>query len=253
MISQIIEGVVQGVTEFLPISSSGHIVFLEKITEFSSDNLAQIQVALHLGTLLAILIFYYKDLKEILMNIKCNWKFIFYIFLGTLPLVAVYFFCYDYFKNMHNNINHSFDIMSYCIIITGFLLLSTRFIEPRDAKLNYKLILIIGCMQCLAILPGISRSGVTICSALLLGLPSKQATKISFFLAIPAILGVSVLEIKGFFSSGSAIDFPFTGFFTSLIVGYVSLRLLISISSSGKIWYFSIYCFIMGAISFLFF
>ena len=251
--SQVIEGIIQGITEFLPISSSGHIVFLEKFANFSSDNLAQIQVALHLGTLFSIIIYYFESIKEILLNVKKNRHFISFIALGTLPLIFMYLFFYDYFKDMHNNIEHAFQIASYCIFITGVILLSTKFINESNNSLTYKIVFIIGCMQCLAILPGISRSGITICSALVLGVSNKEAVRFSFFLAIPAILGASILEVSNLIKIDSVSEFPLIGFLTSLIVGYISLRLLIFISNNGKIWYFSIYCFIIGLVSIFFF
>jgi len=244
---QIIEGIVQGVTEFLPISSSGHVVFLERIRGFSSTDLAQLQVALHMGTLLSIIIYYFNDLKDLIVSFEKNRKTIISILIGTAPLVFMYLFFYDFFKNILDNSYLSFTIASRCILVTAFILLMTKFFKGGSKSLTYSIVLVIGCMQCLAIFPGISRSGITICSALILGVSSKEAAKFSFFLAIPAILGASVLEIGEIVKEGSS--FPYLAFVTSFIVGYVSLRLLIFITYSDKIWSFSAYCFIVGLIS----
>ena len=244
---QIIEGIVQGVTEFLPISSSGHVVFLERIRGFSSTDLAQLQVALHMGTLLSIIIYYFNDLKDLIVSFEKNRKTIISILIGTAPLVFMYLFFYDFFKNILDNSYLSFTIASRCILVTAFILLMTKFFKGSSKSLTYSIVLVIGCMQCLAIFPGISRSGITICSALILGVSSKEAAKFSFFLAIPAILGASVLEIGEIVKEGSS--FPYLAFVTSFIVGYVSLRLLIFITYSDKIWSFSAYCFIVGLIS----
>ena len=244
MLGQIIEGLIQGVTEFLPISSSGHIVFLKKITDFSSENLVLQQIALHLGTLVSVFIYYYKDIKELLLNLKQRYTA--YIFIGTIPLVVSALFLFDYVDKINNNINLAFPVANYCILITGFILLSTKFISVDRRPLNWKIAIIIGCMQCFAVLPGISRSGMTISVALLLGLTSKEATKFSFFLAIPAILGSCVVKSKELFSSQSISDFPILGFLTSLVVGYVAIRLLIFVAAEGRLWYFSIYCFTIG-------
>jgi len=251
MINQIIEGVIQGVTEFLPISSSGHIVFLKKITGFSSDNLVLQQIALHLGTLISVLIYYYQDIKDLVL--KLNQKYTAYIFIGTLPLIFSGLFLFDFFDNINNNIEIAFPIASSCILITGFILLSTKFINNRNIDLNWKIVFIIGCMQCLAILPGISRSGITISTALLLGVNSKEAAKFSFFLAIPAILGSCIIKVKDVIGSESTYDFPVLGFITSLVVGYIAIRLLIFITVEGKLWYFSVYCFIVGLLTLLLF
>ena len=245
---QIIEGIVQGLTEFLPISSSGHIVFLEKIRGYSSVNLAQLQVALHMGTLLSILVYYFEDIKSLIIDFSKNKEIIFYIILGTIPLLVMYFFFYDFFKNILDNSFLSFSVASRCMLITAFILLMTKFFELDSNKnLTYSIVLIIGFMQCLAIFPGISRSGITICSALFLGISSREAAKFSFFLAIPAILGASIIEIGEVLKDGSS--FPYIAFITSFIVGYISLRLLIFITYTGKIWVFSIYCFAIGLIS----
>ena len=251
--NQIIEGIIQGITEFLPVSSSGHIVLLEKISKFSSDNLAQLQIALHLGTLFSIIIYYFKDIKDIFLNIKENTQFICFVVVGTIPLIISYLFFYDFFKNIHNNLHLGFQVASYSFLITGFILLMTKYIKPNTKDLTYSIVIIIGIMQCIAILPGISRSGATISVALLLGINSKNASKFSFFLAIPAILGASILEFKDILQSQEVITFPLVGFFTSLVIGYICLRLLIFVTRDGKLWYFSIYCFIIGILSILIF
>ena len=251
--NEIIQGIVQGLTEFLPISSSGHIVFLEKISGFKSDNLAQLQIALHLGTLLSILIYYFKDIKELVFNQDASHKkYMSFIFVGTLPLIIMSLFWYENISNLLNNSSIAFEVASYCILITGFILLLTKLNKSKNnIELTYFIVLIIGTMQCLAVLPGISRSGITICSAILLGISNKNAAKFSFLLAIPAILGSGILEVKDMVSTGGWSTFPYWGFIASFVVGYISLRVLIFITYSGRIWYFSIYCFIIGLLSIL--
>jgi len=247
MINQIIEGIIQGITEFLPISSSGHIVFLKKIAGFSSDNLALQQIALHLGTLMSVIIYYYEDIKKIIWDF--DKKYMLYIFIGTLPLILSGLLLFDFFNKINDDMDLAFPIASYCILITGFVLLSTKFISNKDNPLTWKIVLIIGCMQCLAVLPGISRAGITISTGLLLGINSKEAAKFSFFLAIPAILGSCIIKSKELFTSESLYDFPTLGFITSLVVGYIAIRLLIFITVEGRLWYFSLYCFIIGLLT----
>ena len=251
IVSQIVEGFIQGVTEFLPISSSGHIVFLKKITGFSSDNLALQQIALHLGTLISILIYYHQDIKELFL--KLNQRYTLYILIGTLPLVFSGLFLFDLFDDINNNIELAFPVASYCILITGFILFMTKFFNNQNRSLNWKIVLIIGFMQCLAVLPGISRSGITIASALLLGIKSKEAAKFSFFLSIPAIIGACIIKSKDLFISQSVVEFPFLGFLTSLFIGYIAIRLLIFITVEGRLWYFSMYCFLIGFLAIFFF
>mgnify|MGYP001216551178 FL=1 len=244
ILGQILEGIIQGITEFLPISSSGHIVFLKKISGLSSEDLALQQIALHLGTLISVFIYYYSDIKSLIL--KLNQKYTGYIFIATIPLVISALFLFDYFDKINNNINLAFPVANYCIIITGFILLSTRLLKTEDKCLNWHIALIVGCMQCFAVLPGISRSGMTISVALLLGLKSKEATKFSFFLSIPAILGSCIVKSRDLFIEQSLSSFPIIGFFTSLIVGYLAIRLLIFVTAEGRLWYFSIYCFAIG-------
>ena len=247
MINQIIEGVIQGITEFLPISSSGHIVFLKKITGFSSDNLALQQIALHLGTLMSVIIYYYEDIKKIILDF--DKKYMVYVFIGTFPLILSGLLLFDFFNKINDDMSLAFSVASHCILITGFVLLSTKFIKEKNNPLTWKIVLIIGCMQCLAVLPGISRAGITISTGLLLGVNSKEAAKFSFFLAIPAILGSCIVKSKELFVGESLYDFPIIGLITSLVVGYIAIRLLIFITVEGRLWYFSLYCFIMGLLT----
>ena len=111
---------------------------------------------------------------------KQNFQFISFIVVGTIPLIISYLFFYDFLKNIHSNLELGFQIASYSFIVTGCVLLMTKYIKSDAKDLTYGIVLIIGVMQCIAILPGISRSGITISIALLLGISSKNATKFSF-------------------------------------------------------------------------
>jgi undecaprenyl-diphosphatase len=248
--NEILLGLVQGITEFLPISSSGHVVFLEKLANFQSSSMSQLQISLHLGTLLSILLFFFKDYKKTLSNFNSNlFREILQISVGTIPIIILAFFLFEKIDKLLDDSEQAFLIASYAITFTGFFLFLTKFfVNDSNKKITIKKALIIGLAQCIAVIPGISRSGITISTALYLGVGAKDAFKFSFQLAIPAILGSSIIKLINILSLGTELNFPIVGFFTSFIVGYFSLWILILITKNQKLWYFSIYCFFLGII-----
>ncbi len=253
--NEILQGFIQGVTEFLPISSSGHVVFLEKLAGLKSSNMSQLQLSLHLGTLLSILLFFYKDYTKTILNLRSKGLREFYqIFVGTLPIIFLAFFSFDTIDSILDNSELAFSISVYAIIVTGIILFLTRFFsKDLNKKITIKKAFIIGLSQCVAVIPGISRSGITISTALYLGISPRDAFKFSFQLAIPAILGSSLLKLVDILITGSEFNFPLIGFITSFIVGYISLSILIFITKNKKLWYFSFYCFFVGITLIIFF
>jgi len=248
--NEILQGFIQGVTEFLPISSSGHVIFLEKIAGFKSSNMSDLQISLHLGTLLSIILFFYKDYKKTILNLNSKGaREILLIFVGTIPIIFLALFYFDSIDIILDNSDLAFSIASFAIIATGVILFFTRFIKKDSNKrITIKKAFLIGLAQCVAVIPGVSRSGITISTALYLGISPKNAFKFSFQLAIPAILGSSLLKIVNILISGGEFNFPFIGFISSFIIGYISLSILIFVTKNEKLWYFSFYCFFVGII-----
>ncbi|MAJ44871.1 MAG: undecaprenyl-diphosphatase [Candidatus Marinimicrobia bacterium] len=247
-IDLIILGVIQGLTEFLPVSSSGHLVFIQHFLKIESPG-TSLEVILHLGTLCSIIFFYNKELSSLLSQIISfeieALKYIFYILFGIIPAAIAGVFFKDFFTSFFNNLYFT----SYFLIFTGFILFCSKFMEHKMNSLSLKNTFMVGLIQAFSIFPGISRSGMTISVAMFLGLEKKEAFKLSFFLAIPIIIGATILEIPHLMSMDNSSIFPLIiGFFVSACSGYIALKSLYKIVIKNKFWIFSLYCFIIGII-----
>lgn len=246
-IDAILLGFIQGITEFLPISSSGHLVIGSHFLGIINDNIL-FEVFVHLGTLGAILYFYRVDIFEMLSGVrnkeKKSLKYVLLIIIATIPAVVIGLLFNDLIKNMYN-----IYWVSIFLSITGVILMISKFSKSTSMKLTYSHALIIGLFQAVAILPGISRSGMTIGIALLLGVSKKNASKFSFFIAIPIIIGATLLElikVENIFSIGLvnlAIGFVVAG-----ISGYLSINWLIKLIDKSHFWKFSFYLWIVSFI-----
>ncbi len=257
----IILGIVQGLTEFLPVSSSGHLVIFQNLFGISSKSVA-FEIVVHIGTLLSILVVFYSDLinmiksfftgifkGNIVESYKSDYHFRFsiLIIIGTIPAIIVGLF----FKDFLESIFHNISIVGFTLIFTGLILFLTRFIKVKQGNPNMFQAIIIGITQAFAILPGISRSGMTISTSLFLGISRDEAARFSFLLSIPAILGAAVLELNDFVLDGlSFYNFGvlFAGMFFSFIVGYVAIKFLLKVIQTGKFSWFAPYCVCLGII-----
>lgn len=251
--------VFQGVAEFLPISSSGHLQVLQFLLGFDPESNIFLSVILHAGTLLAIVLFYFLTLWEIL--VKRQFKLILAIIIGTIPagLAGVGI----KLSGLDDIIFTSLLVPAIGFLFTAFLLLYAlkgRTEEEENSALPLAEIpltkaLLIGIAQAVAITPGISRSGSTIAAGLKVNLKKADCARFSFLLAIPAIGGAMVLELKDLFSapgditSGDIMVWLF-GFIIAAVVGYFSLKLLLGMLQKGKLQYFAWY--LLGASIFTF-
>ncbi len=252
-------GVVQGITEWLPVSSSGHLVLFQS---FLADPPLLFDVMLHLGTLLVILIFLKSDIVRIISGAWCearekglSWKSlkneenlrtIFLVLVGTVPTGIIGLILNKYFVDA---IFSSLWTVSICLMITGtFLLFAKEKGEKKTHQLTVGEVLLIGTFQGLAILPGISRSGITITAGLLFYMKSREAGTFSFLLFIPAVLGAVVLrfgDVTAFSTQGLLLP-ALAGTATSVVVGYASLWLLYRILDRDRLRLFAPYCLLVG-------
>ena len=243
-------GIVQGLTEFLPISSSGHLVIFQKLFNLEPPILFDILV--HVGTLGAIIIFFKKHLIKITKGLvkkdKKDWQLVLMIILGTIPAIIAGLFLKNYLEQVFDSLL----LVGLSLLVTGGLLISTKKIKKSNQKLNrlnYKNVLIIGCLQALSILPGISRSGSTIVGGLWQKIDRKNAFQFSFFLAIPTILGALILQIPELMNSQS--DYLIHGILGMLVaglVGFLALIVLKKVLLGKKLWLFGIYCLSIGMV-----
>ncbi len=258
----IILGLVQGLTEFLPISSSGHLVFAERLLNIKRGDVV-FEVMVHMGTLIAVLIFFRKRILEIIVSIfaigKKNKTFLeneglrmaWYLVLGTIPAVIFGFLFKDFLENSFSSIRWT----SIEFLVTGAILIATVWAIDRGRNMNSKNSVIIGIAQAFAIIPAISRSGSTIAAGMFMGVSKEKAAEYSFLLSIPAIGGAAILELPNFMKLAPSSTVMMTyliGTLISAIVGYLSIAFLISVIRKGRFFYFGLYCIALGLVGLIF-
>ena len=250
----LILGIIQGLTEFLPISSSGHLVIFEKILGFEGDNLT-FAIAVHAATVLSIItVFGYEILKLIRGMFKFQWndetQYIAKLLLSMIPVAIIGVFCKDYVEAIFDGRLFLVGIM---LLLTATFLIFSHYVRPRDKKaVSFKDALIIGIAQAIAIFPGLSRSGTTIATGLLLGNKKVNVTQFSFLMLIIPVLGQAILDLmKGGFSvaqSGISTSSLIIGFLAAYIFGTIACKWMLSIVRKGKLIYFAYYCIVIALI-----
>jgi len=245
MLKYIILGIIQGVTEFFPVSSSGHLVIMQRVLGVTEHTVA-ISVVLHLGTCLALVIFFFKDILNLLRNIRL----ISYILIVTIVTGIIGVSGKGFFEKLFDSPR----LVALALIVTGIILILTKkFMDAKRSALNAKDAFTLGLTQGIAIIPGISRSGITISTLLFRGLDRETSFKFSFLASIPAVFGAAILEAKDIgFACNIGIDNLVAGFIASLLTGILSLGLLKIILKKAKLHYFGYYCIIISIITLLF-
>ena len=259
IINAIILGVIQGLTEFLPVSSSGHLEIAKKILgqEIVAEKSLLMTVVLHFATALATLFVFKNEVISITKGILLfdfkndEFKFSLKIILSMIPAV---FIGLIFNKEIEQLFSYGIFYIGIMLIITGILLLLADKSKPSNKNINYKDAILIGISQAIAIIPGISRSGATISTSVLLGIDKETSARFSFLMVVPLIFGKMFQDLF----SGNIIydDTIFTsllaGFSTSLITGFFACKLMITIVKKSKLKYFSIYCFLIGLLTLIF-
>ena len=252
----IILGVVQGITEFFPISSSGHLLIGRNIFKLDDFGLI-IEVSLHIGTLIAILIFWKNDLvNEFKSFLDGNIRLSLNIVIGSIPAAFVGFLYRDEIKEIFFDI-YAIEYLIPIYFIMALLIYISRFYHNnKRTNINFFESFIIGIAQSIAIIPGFPRSGLTILTALILGIDFKYSMKFSFFLSVPILIFAGLqLFIKDYsliFSNNDLFPFLLLGVITSSITGYFILSILENIISKNKFWYFSFYCLLISILLLIF-
>jgi len=265
ILDAIVLGIVQGLTEFIPVSSSAHLVFMHAITGVE-PSLAY-STLLHIGTLVAAVAYFWSDLINMFRSFFSSLidiprgqfhkglqkdqfkKLAWFVIIGTIPAGIAGILFKDFFEGLFNNIV----AVGFFLIITGFLLLGSeivsRSVSSRTGlkEMNIKNSTIVGIAQACAIAPGISRSGATISTGLFLGLERELATRYSFLLSIPAILGAALIQIKDI---TSVIDVStvgaISGFIASIISSYLAIKFMLKLIKEKDLLPFAYYCWIVG-------
>lgn len=255
-------GIVQGATEYLPVSSSGHLVIAQHLFGLEEPALF-FDIVVHLGTLVAVVWYYRKDIAELVRETLAGlrhvasghtWKdalkefpglrFALLIAVGTVPTAVIGITFEDSFERLFGSVR----LVGLMLILTGIVLLLTRLTRNggRDAAgMTWVDALIIGVVQGLAITPGISRSGITIATALMLGIERETAARFSFLLSIPSILGALMLRF-GEVNDGVGTTALVVGCSAAALTGYFCLALLVRVVKEGRLSWFAPYCFGLG-------
>lgn len=245
----VILGVLQGLTEFLPVSSSGHLVLGQYILGIKSPG-NTLEILFHFGTLGSVVFVFFDEIKNIIVTIdkKPTQKLLVFISIATLPAMFVGLL----FRHEINLLFDSLDSVGYALCLTGLILIISIFSNNKKINFSYHSSLVIGLVQAFAIIPGISRSGFTIVVSLFLGISPKKSAKFSFLLSIPIIFGAGLL---GFFDLQNENFFTFstiiTAILSSFFVGILALKGLLKLLEQGKFYFFGIYCIFIGIISIL--
>ncbi len=271
-IEAILLGIIQGLTEFLPVSSSGHLVMFQQLFGLKEAELF-FDVCVHLGTLFAVMVVFRQEIMNIILALMRlfassgskktvsqiiesdpDLKLAMLIIIGSIPTAVLGLL----FRGIADRLFASAFIAGIMLIVTGLLLWITRWAATRlkqagADRLTPKNALIIGVVQGLAIIPGISRSGSTISIGLLLGIDRETAARYSFLLSIPAIVGAGALSLKDALShTDPVIRLSLLGAAAAALVGYVALKVLLSMVKKGHLYVFAPYCWAVGIIAILF-
>ena len=261
IIQAIILGIIQGLTEFLPVSSSAHLVFITDILGLQQN--VAFDTLLHLGTLVAVVGYFWRDIVEIITSFissimdifrgkfkeglkekpfkKLSWLLV----VGTIPAGLMGILLQKQFEALFNSVIY----VGFFLIITGLLLWGAERVKPgeKDVEdISFKNALVIGIAQGIAIAPGISRSGATISAGLFSGLNRELAARFSFLLSIPAILGAALVQAKDITSFDASTAVLIAGFLSALIFGYLAIKLLLKIIKERTLMIFAYYCWIVG-------
>lgn len=238
-------GLVQGLTEFLPVSSSGHLVLLANI--FNVEESLFISILLHVATLLSICVVFCKDIFALLRHPFS--KNTLMLVVATIPTCLIALVLMPFIKSSFGG-----SFLPVAFLITATILVITELFAKNTKEFSYKTAIIMGIAQGFAVFPGISRSGSTICAGILSGGDKKECAKFSFLMSIPIILLSLIMEIYEGISGGLNISYPISAIIISFIVAFLSgifaIKFMMKLTEKGKLWWFSCYLLLLSLVTF---
>lgn len=243
----VILGVLQGLTEFLPVSSSGHLVLAEHLLGAKQVGVS-FELIVHLGTLLSVFVYFRQRILELIRapfdrSALADRKIVGYLVLATIPAGLAGYFFDEWFEQAFSEPSYT----SVALLITGAILFVSRYFKNAVGELSVNSSLAMGLGQALAIFPGISRSGSTIVAGMMAGATPLKVAEFSFLMAIPVIAGASLLKIKSLLALDPALYGPYlVSAFCSFAVGLVAVYAVLSIIKRGRFEYFAFYCVALG-------
>ena len=256
IIEAIILGIIQGLTEFLPVSSSGHIELGTVLLGVQSKDNLIFSVVVHSATALSTIVVFRKDIADLFRGLfQFQWnesmQYIAKLLLSMIPVGLIAVFNKDQIEAFFGG---DVLLVGFMLLLTATLLAMTYYARKEGGNVTYFKAIIIGMAQAIAILPGVSRSGATIATSLLIGVEKEKAARFSFLMVLLPIIGASLLEVMDFLEapelagriSGTALGL---GFVAAFVSGLLACQWMLSIVKKGKLIYFAIYCFIVGVIA----
>ena len=251
-------GIIQGATEFLPVSSSGHLVLGSKIMNFQGQGVV-FDVFVHLGTLFAVVLVFRNELMAMIKSpfqmaagtrdqeVRASFLWAIYVCVATIPVVIIGLFLNDSIDQIFES-----ELIVYCgLALTGMIMLLTQFLPERGKTLSHSNAFLIGIGQAMAIMPGLSRSGSTIFTGMALGLNREVAARFAFIMSVPAILGAVVLKSGELLQAANSTDSLLAigaGTVMSAISGYFAIVLLLDIVKKNRLQWFGYYCLLISSI-----
>ncbi len=258
-IEALILGIIQGLTEFLPVSSSGHLTIGSVLFGMSGEENLTFAIAVHTATVLSTIVVLWNEVSTLFkgfFSFKWNddMKMVCKILLSMIPVAIVGLFFKDYVEELFGS---GLMLVGCMLLVTAVLLTFSYYAKPRQKEeISFKDAFIIGVAQACAVIPGLSRSGTTIATGLLLGNKKEQVAKFSFLMVIIPILGEALLDLmKGGFSpasSGISYTALIVGFLAAFITGTIACKWMINLVKKGKLIYFAYYCVVAGAIAIIY-
>lgn len=255
-IEALILGLIQGLTEFLPVSSSGHLELGKFLFGINPEENFYFSVAVHGATVLSTIVVLWKDIADLFkgffkFRMNDETKYVLKLFVSMIPVGIAGFFMKEIADDFFTGNMISLGIEFF---ITAILLLLTLFIRPKERPIGYWDSLIIGVAQAIAVLPGISRSGATIATGMMLGNKKSEIAKFSFLMVLIPVIGANLVEMKSgdFASAETSLWIILIGFVTAFISGYLACKWMIKLVKKGNLLWFAIYCLAIGILSILF-
>lgn len=260
LIKAITLGVIQGLTEFLPISSSGHLVIGSELLHFQQQGV-MFDVFLHLGTLFSVMLVFRRELLAMAAapfaiaagrgdeESRLYFMWDIYVVVATIPAVIAGLFLKDKVEQLFSNLT----LVYTMLLVTAAIMITTRYLRERELRLNWLRSLVVGCAQACAIMPGLSRSGSTIFIGMALGMDREVVAKFSFIMSIPAIVGAAVLQSQDMFQQAPSLDSLVNigaGTVMSALAGYFAIVLLLDIVRRNRLQYFGYYCLVISLLGF---
>jgi len=257
LIEAIILGIVQGLTEFLPVSSSGHLELGKHLFRINAESSFSFSVAVHGATVLSTLLVFWQEVIRLIkgsVKFKINEEssYLLKLLFSAIPVAIVGLLLEDQVEALFDG---NIVFVGFMLLLTAALLGVSSLVKDRQRKIGWADALIIGIAQALAVLPGISRSGATISTGMLLGKRKQDLAEFSFLMVLIPVIGVNILELlRGDFSGGSYISAGaiIAGFIAAFVTGYLACRWMIALVRKGKLYWFALYCLMIGLVAIFF-